>query len=418
MKKYLLICLIGLINFQANYFTDVNVTSFGATGNGTTDDTNAINAAFASAASTHAGVFFPAGTYLCNTVDGSNHILTFTMNGDNNVSIYGQGKITTTTVNSTLLLILAGSVNSNITITGLFIESTHPTTTTSTTGLYIAGTGGQNFHNITVSYCRFEGFNTHLLAQGVDGLTVTRNQFYAPKGHDNGEQGTSPNIAFVPAANSNGYVDNLYFTNNIGIGYTGTGPITSLTYKSSQDGIYRGAAWNSIITGNRSSFYSQEHYSIQPFPSGLTPDPATHTGVPHHTYVGFNTVDCAIVPGSIDGSTPHKVNYGIRADDNSVVVDNNYIYSYTCGIMSRPADYTTTTFDSISYTNNRLFEATDTANYTVNAAFIASGTITHYTITNNQVQSKSSNPTNFSSGSIPTILTNNFYVPFNCNCFF
>src|SRR6516162_4165574 len=50
-----------------------NVRDFGATGNGTTDDTNAIQNAANDAARRHIGVFFPAGTYL--------HASTITFNG-------------------------------------------------------------------------------------------------------------------------------------------------------------------------------------------------------------------------------------------------------------------------------------------------------------------------------------------------
>lgn len=399
------------------FFTDVSVAAYGATGNGTTDDTNAINAAFAAANSSHVGVFFPAGTYLCNTVDGNGHILLFQPQGSSGISLYGSGaKITTTSVASTLLYIYAGSGVNNLTIHDIFFESTHATTTTNTTGVFIAGTSGQNADNMVVQFCRFEGFNNDLGGQGIDGWLITRNQFYAPKGHDNGEQNTNPNVAIAPSANGSGYVDNITVTYNIGIGFTGTS-MSGLSYKGAQDGLYRGVAWNATIMYNRTSFYGQEHYAVQPFPTGLSPDPLTHTGVLNHTYIGHNQLDCAIYPGSIDGSTIHSVNYGIRVDQSNCTVDDNYIYTYTVGIMSRPVDYTSTSFDSIAFTNNKLIEASDQVNYTVSGAFVTSGTITHLTVTGNQVQTRFVNPTSFS-GSQPTTLINNLYAPFNCNCFF
>lgn len=44
----------------------VNVKAFGATGDGVTDDTDAINAAMSAAVAVNGAVYFPAGTYVCN----------------------------------------------------------------------------------------------------------------------------------------------------------------------------------------------------------------------------------------------------------------------------------------------------------------------------------------------------------------
>jgi hypothetical protein len=54
--------IIGANNFT-NYLTWVNVKLYGATGDGTTDDTAAIEAADAAAALTKASLYFPPGTY-------------------------------------------------------------------------------------------------------------------------------------------------------------------------------------------------------------------------------------------------------------------------------------------------------------------------------------------------------------------
>src|SRR5262249_54548973 len=49
--------------WQRAVFPYVNVKDFGATGNGSTDDTSAINAAFASLSQSTGTVVFPPGTY-------------------------------------------------------------------------------------------------------------------------------------------------------------------------------------------------------------------------------------------------------------------------------------------------------------------------------------------------------------------
>ena len=77
----------------------VNVKTFGATGNGTTDDTAAIQNAISFAASSHQAVFFPAGTYLHNNF--------ITANG---VSLIGSGGATT--------LLAGDSNNSAVILTG------------------------------------------------------------------------------------------------------------------------------------------------------------------------------------------------------------------------------------------------------------------------------------------------------------
>ena len=45
----------------------INARSFGAKGDGRTDDTAAIQKALDAAAANHDSVFLPAGTYLCST---------------------------------------------------------------------------------------------------------------------------------------------------------------------------------------------------------------------------------------------------------------------------------------------------------------------------------------------------------------
>lgn len=57
------ICLI-FVGLTANAATTINVQSYGATGNGSTDDTAAINKAIAAIPASGATVYFPCGTYL------------------------------------------------------------------------------------------------------------------------------------------------------------------------------------------------------------------------------------------------------------------------------------------------------------------------------------------------------------------
>lgn len=77
----------------ANRFADVvNVKDFGAVGDGVTDDTSAIQAAFLAASSASREIYFPSGTYFLNTwstytFDGSTHRAAVFIATNNTVSV-------------------------------------------------------------------------------------------------------------------------------------------------------------------------------------------------------------------------------------------------------------------------------------------------------------------------------------------
>ena len=71
--------LFSLFSYAATYF---NVKEYGATGNGTTLDTDAMNNAITRAAETGGGtVFFPAGTYLCYSIHLKSNVSLYLDNG-------------------------------------------------------------------------------------------------------------------------------------------------------------------------------------------------------------------------------------------------------------------------------------------------------------------------------------------------
>src|SRR5579872_785038 len=107
----------------------VNVRDFGATGDGSTDDTQAINKAFKAAAGQHANVYFPAGTYLCNQMDNSGYILFFEADSLQGVNVYGDGNasVITTSLNTGSVLFYVRSYynTTGLTIKDLSFQSTH-----------------------------------------------------------------------------------------------------------------------------------------------------------------------------------------------------------------------------------------------------------------------------------------------------
>jgi hypothetical protein len=119
----------------------VNVLDYGATGDGTTNDTAAINLAIAAATSAGAELVFPAGTYRHTTA------LTFTCN----VQGYGMPRIKS--VGNIKSVIVTNSYGY---FKGIRIEP-DGTGTTSNDGLTIAGGARTLFENVLVLSCGNDG---------------------------------------------------------------------------------------------------------------------------------------------------------------------------------------------------------------------------------------------------------------------
>jgi len=94
MKKWQVFCFIGLITVSSAAFAAYDVKEFGATGNGTTLDTDAINKAIETAAKAGGGtVNFPAGTYLSYSIRLKSHITLYLEQGATILAATPQGDI-------------------------------------------------------------------------------------------------------------------------------------------------------------------------------------------------------------------------------------------------------------------------------------------------------------------------------------
>ena len=380
---YLLLSLI-LFCFRPSP-PSLNVRDYGAKGDGVTDDTQAINQAFTAAHAQKANVYFPAGTYLCNTPDNSGNILSYDCGTTQGVTVYGDGSssIITTSVNggSTLLYIFAYVPGSGLTVKNLSLQNTHGMITQQTRGLFVTGTGVQNLSNITVSGCYFNGFSTALGAQGITNFTVNSNYFGSPLGHDNAKDDTDPAVYLWCYDNTNGRCYNIVVTNNTADGYTGTGPMSSLVTHRPMDGFVFGTGYGWTITGNTTRHFSEEHYNLSPR--------TTYPDDTSTTLISNNYLDCGLVPGmtNSDGS-PHLTNYGIRCDISNAVITNNTLVNYTYGIIVRGVEYPTTKLHSYVITGNQLHSATDTVNYDVTAGILIQSNanpVTDVRIMNNDI---------------------------------
>lgn len=112
--------LTNCTGLSTNY---VSVKDYGATGNGTTDDTAAINACITANGGT--GIFFPSGTYL---VSGSGISAAY-----NNISLVGAGMyntiIKTAAATTAAITMGSGSAMTNQTVDSFTIDCTLATTT-------------------------------------------------------------------------------------------------------------------------------------------------------------------------------------------------------------------------------------------------------------------------------------------------
>jgi hypothetical protein len=127
----------------ANRFADVvNVKDFGATGDGVTDDTTAIQAALNSLIPNGGVLFFPQGTYL----------ITSSLNVPSMVNLYGEGKqISKILTNNSINLLSFSNENTY----GTFIEYLWLYGNGSSNGIYCDATTELDAH-VLIRDCRFE----------------------------------------------------------------------------------------------------------------------------------------------------------------------------------------------------------------------------------------------------------------------
>lgn len=351
MKAFILL-LLAFLPFGSN---TLNVTSFGATGNGTTDDTNAIQSCLTAAAAAGKSVYFPPGKYLCNITNASKHVLEYNAAGQNYVSIYGTADTILHTISdtNTLLYVYAFSPSTHLTIAGLKFLNTHAATTAPSYGVFLQGTSGQELDTVTLRNDTLTGFQVALQAQGVTGFYVFNSGFYSPLGHDNGIHASSvPCPAIWMFDNSNGKVFNADIQGNTYNGYTGALPIT---VSRCSDGFVYGVAYNANVNHNAISNFSEEGIDFQPY------NTIFETGSTYAITTNSNTIDASILAGSVDDNgAAHKYNYAIRVDCPNWISHYNTIKNYVWGMMSRPIDFSADSVFNFDIAYNTLITPTDT----------------------------------------------------------
>lgn len=418
MKRLLYLALVTLFVSASPKFTDLNVKGYGATGNGVTDDTAALLAALAAAHSGQQNLFFPKGTYLVNTKLGNGHILEMSIGGSSNQYLYGSGATIKTTLDtgSTLLYVIAASLNTGFTISGLNFVNTHSrlyNTSSATTGIFLQGTSNQWIDTAYISRCSFNGFTNDIGGQGLNGVFIRNNSFLADSGHITGLVGANGGFPCVDIwffDNSNGFVQNAHIENNNMSGYTGTLPLNMNTVPRPKDGFLYGSVYGLVCTGNTLSNFSEEGISCFPTLSGGT---AGSTQFALQNLIANNTINCKLPTGSVsDLGVAHTNNYAIRVDQSHTTVNNNSIKDFCYGIMNRSIDFTGYTATDFIWTNNTMYTPADsTTNIVQHSLYISgnAGTTGNVVISNNMVYGTGNDLSTYTN-TFPT-LTNNINLP-------
>lgn len=290
-----------------------NVKTFGAKGDGLTDEVPAIQSAINACIAASGGtVFFPPGTYLLNsyTSNGNGGDCVFANNNSNvAISFNMQGK--GATITSPLGLDINGSAITffhyngpyfNSKVEGLSFVGTHGVISGQTSA--IGWTGGNKNLGLLVQDCKFRNFGQHLWLSGCKSPRIVDNQFTQDKGRDNGNHGpnsgigTSPNVAIVLYSNVYGQCEDVVIKGNY---YNGcTEGLTGATYPWSGDGMIAGISYGWNITNNIIKNHAFE--AIQINDRSITPQ-FSKTALDY--FAGSGLVN---VISSVGGGTPTPFN--------------------------------------------------------------------------------------------------------------
>jgi hypothetical protein len=354
----------------------INVKDYGAKGDGINDDTQEINAAFIAAKSAGKSIYFPAGTYVCDEKSSpDNKTLIFNAGGLNSIALFGDGDSShiTSSISTkvTLLYIYAYAKSADVHIFNLKLSSTHSSAPAEYQyGLFLQGTGGQNFSNVKVANTTFSGFGGALQGQGINGLEIDHNTFLSPRGHDESRFGSAPAVYIWLFENANGLCENVKIHHNFADGFSGSVNINSTVSKRAMDGFFVGYAYGMELYENTTQNFIEEHY-IFTFPVMI---PSTQAAINIHD----NFMNAAIKPGSmLDNGSAKKSNYGIRSDASHVTIENNTIVDYTLGILVRTIDDPLIAAKNIIIKNNHLSSASDSNTYTMSSAIYVVGNSTY-----------------------------------------
>lgn len=232
-------------NVQAKLREIVSVKDFGATGDGSTNDTVAIQAALDSGAG---GVYFPSGNYLVSSVSARSNTL-----------IYGDGQASQLTASGTGNILVISGVSGGAQIENVIVQNlSFLGLNNMNVGPIGCGVIVQYAVNVTVDQCYFDSFGPGVADTATGGAALL---FYL-------------NCVDVTASN-NTVVNGTGYLNGTDIAmysFAGYGIVTgNRTYSTNSQGIYTNAAskvGRMIITNNISKNHTR--HGIEPVYAGTT----------------------------------------------------------------------------------------------------------------------------------------------------
>ena len=324
---------------QAKLRQTVSVKDFGATGDGSTDDTTAISNAITYVSTNGGAVYFPAGTYKTSS--------TLTISSPN-VTLYGDNKDAS--------IILANADSFNVITIGTGANYTEIRNlcvkggaTTDTTAQYsILCSTASTPTKVTIDNCRLTNANSGISIGSGTYWSVTNNQFdtligktsgrgYGVLSPENSQFGIISGNHFVGTTNNGRHgvylsvaCSNTLVSNNIVDSFNQSAFVISST--SAQPGCFQNVITSNIIR------------------NGGTVGTVESSGIVIDGNCGYNTVS--------NNNILNFQNSGIIANDagmgglciNNVISGNTIINAYLTGIDIIGAKYT-------SITNNYIYNA-------------------------------------------------------------
>jgi polygalacturonase len=290
----------------------VSVKDFGATGDGSTDDTAAIQAAFT--ANTSGAVYIPSGTYKCTS--------TLSISSPSNMVIFGEGKIQfPTAVLASSITQITVSAGSNVTISGISFEILNHIGVFSDTYTAI-GVQFRDTDNVVIENCKFYRHSFHALHQlGGDYFNVQGCYF-----ENIGGNGYSTDRFDIAGGTNYNYPQHCVFSNNIVRGcldsFVGMHNASYVTIDGNTLQKQGSIAGRSGNTGYGIDLPGTQYVSVTGnIILGEETSTSTFSGfaINVHDFLGFN---CEFV--TIDGNSI-KGTQGISVEDTiqEIVISNN-----------------------------------------------------------------------------------------------
>lgn len=236
-----IVCGSQTIGLGTGFFNVKNAT-FGATGDGTTDDTAAIRAACVAAAATGGTVYLPSGTYIISMTLNPGGVYALDCSGNGvNMTGDGQGATIIKNKNSAAVVSMLNFTGNQQSLRYLTLDGNRANGGGLTSGADVAGATayGTNFvcDNVEMKNIELQGI---IFGTAANDLTVTNSYF-----HDIGQtlDVFGAGVKMIGSPNGGAVKDNI-FTNNYG-----------LTVPSGPHANYGGGAialggTNMVVTGN------------------------------------------------------------------------------------------------------------------------------------------------------------------------